>query len=181
MLRRQRHGIRQRALPALHGLPRQAVDQVETQVGQLRPPGRRHRLLHLLIGVDPADAPQQRVIGGLHPQRQTVEPGPPQGAQCFPVPGAVGISLQRDLRVPDHVVPPLHRLQKPRQPGRPQIAGSAAAEVHRVHLHPGGAGRHLLQMPQQRRRVGVHFFLAVGQRVKIAVGALGLAEWNVDI
>ena len=181
MLRPQRHGVRQRPLPVLHGLPRQAVDQIQTQICELRLPRRHHRLLHLLIGVYPPDAPQQGVVGGLHAEGQTVEARPPQLPQLLPVPGAVGIGLQRDLRVPCHVVPPKHRLQDTAKPRRTQIAGRAAAEIHRIHLHPGGAGRYLLQMAQQRRRVGVHLLLAVGQRVEVAIGALGLAEGDVDI
>ena len=181
MLRSQGHGVRQRPLPVLHGLVRQTVDQVQTEIFDLRLPRRRHRLLHLLIGVYPPDAPQQRVIGGLHPQRQPVESRSPQLPQLAPVAGAVRIGLQRDLRASGHVVPPQHRLQKACQSGHAQIAGGAAAEIHRVHLHTGSAGRHLLQMPHQRRGVGVHLLLAVGQGVKIAVGALGLAERDVDI
>ena len=66
--------------------------------------------------------------------------------------------------------PLFHGFQQVRQPLLPQIAGGAAAEIHRVH-----------QMAQQRGGVGVHFLLAVGQGVEIAVGALAFAEGDVQI
>ena len=77
--------------------------------------------------------------------------------------------------------PLFHGFQQVRQPLLPQIAGGAAAEIHRVHRVSGTAGRHLLQMAQQRGGVGVHFLLAVGQGVEITVGALAFAEGDVQI
>ena len=48
MLGDEGQGVLHRGLPALHGLPGQAVDQVQRQVGELGLPGRLHRLVGLL-------------------------------------------------------------------------------------------------------------------------------------
>ena len=140
----------------------------------------------------PPDAAQQVVVRRLNAQRNAVEPRLPQRAQGLPVAGAVGVGLQCDLRVGGHMEPLFHGFQQVRQPLLPQIAGGAAAEIHGVHRvggRQGGrlrqvggtAGRHLLQMAQQRGGVGVHFLLAVGQGVEITVGALAFAEGDVQI
>ena len=177
----QHQGVGQGVFPLLHSLVRQTVDQVQADVVQPRLAAGGHGVLHLLPGVDPAQPPQGLVVRGLHPQGDAVEARPAQGPQSPPVPGAVGVGLQGDLRpVPDPALL-LHGFQQGNKPLVAQIAGGAAAEIDGVHpvvLHLGG---HLGDVPGQGRGIGVHLFLAMGQGVKIAIGALGLAEGNVQI
>ena len=177
----QHQGVGQGVFPLLQGLVRQTVDQVQADVVQPGLAAGGHGVLHLLPGVNPAQPPQGLVIRGLHPQGDAVEARPAQGPQSPPVPGAVGVGLQGDLRpVPDPALL-LHGFQQGNKPLVAQIAGGAAAEIDGVHpvvLHLGG---HLGDVPGQGRGIGVHLLLAMGQGVKIAIGALGLAEGNVQI
>ena len=129
----------------------------------------------------PADAPQQLVIRRLRAQGNTVKARLTQGPQGLPVLGAVGVGFQGDLRVGGHMIALFHGFQQLYQPFFPQIAGGAAAEVHRIHRVGGAPGRHLLQMADQGGGIGVHLLLAVGQGVEVAVGALALAEGDVEI
>ena len=168
-------------LPLLHGLPRQPVDEIHADVPEARLPRRRHRLLHLRKGVDAPDGVQQPVIRRLHAQRQTVEPRPAQGAQRLAVAGGVRVGLQRDLRVTGDGTTLHHHAQDAAQPLHAQIAGGAAAEIHRVHPMGLRAGRYLPDMADQRIGVRVHFVLPAGQGVEIAVGALLAAEGDMDI
>ena len=128
-----------RGLPALHGLPGQAIDQVQRQVGELRLPGRLHRLVGLLGGVDAVDGAQLPLLGGLHPHGQAVHPRLAQNAQGLQV-HAVRVALHGDLRV-------LLHLKQLGQVGEqlldalgPVVAGGAAAEVDGVHRDSPGPG-----------------------------------------
>ena len=67
VLRRQIHGGGEVFLPPLHGLPRQAVDEVQGQVADFCFPGGLHSGADLLHGVYPADGAQFLIAGGLHP------------------------------------------------------------------------------------------------------------------
>ena len=176
----QHQGVGQGVFPLLHSLVRQTVDQVQADVVQPRLAAGGHGVLHLLPGVDPAQPPQGLVVRGLHPQGDAVEAPLPEGSCHFGGDGD-GVGLQGDLRpVPDPALL-LHGFQQGNKPLVAQIAGGAAAEIDGVHpvvLHLGG---HLGDVPGQGRGIGVHLFLAMGQGVKIAIGALGLAEGNVQI
>ncbi len=115
------------------------------------------------------------------PRDSRLKPASPQGAQFLPVPGGVRVGLQGDLRLLVQAVLLLDGFEQPDEPLGPQIAGRAAAEVHRVHLVSGGKGGGLRQMGAQRVGVVVHPVLTAGERVKVAVGALMLAEGDMDV
>ena len=181
MLWLQRHGGAKGVLPCRHRLTRQAVDQIKAQIVKTGHPGRRHRREHLIPRMYPADAAQKAVVRRLHAQRNAVEARPAQRAQRLPVPGAVGVGLQRDLRAGGHMIALFHGFQQLCQPLFPQIAGGAAAEIHRVRRVGGAARRHLLQMADQGGGIGVHLFLAVRQGVKIAIGALTFAKRDMEV
>ena len=106
---------------------------------------------------------------------------PPQRPEGLPVPGAVGVGLQRDLGVGIHVIVLLYGFQQLHQPLLPQIAGGAAAKVHCVHQMLRRLRGHLDQVALQCRRVGVHAILPPGEGVEVAVGAFGPAEGDVQI
>src|SRR5699024_1435904 len=63
----------------------------------------------------------------------------------------------------------------------PQIAGRAAAEVHRVHQMVGGEGGGLRQMGAEGVGIRIHPVLGPGQGVEVAVDALAPAEGDVEI
>ena len=181
MLRGQGDDGGEGVLPLLHGLARQAVDQVHTEVFEPGLPHGGHGLLHLGKGMDAADGAKQAVIRRLNAQRYPVEARPTQRTQGLDVTGGVRVGLQRDLGVAGHRAALAEGPQQLCQAVRSQIAGGTAAEVHRVHPMGSSAGRDLLDMAQQGGGIGVHLLLAAGQRVKVAVGAFLAAEGDVDI
>ena len=181
MLRLEGQGVGEGLFPLLHGLPRQAVNEVQTHVREFGPPAGGHGLLHLLPCVDAAQGPETGVVRGLDPQGDAVEARPPQRPEGLPVSGAVGVGLQCDLGVGIDVIVLLYGFQQLRQPLLPQIAGGAAAKVHRVHRMLRRLRGHLDQVALQCRRVGVHAILPPGEGVEVAVGAFGPAEGDVQI
>ena len=181
MLGAQVHGGPEVVLPALQGLVRQTVNEVQRHVGDLGLPGGGHGVADLLEGVDAAQAAQLLVVGGLHPQGDAVEAPAAQGAERLPVPGGVRVGLEGDLGVFVQVVVLFHGLEQAAQPLGAQVGGGAAAEIHRVHpvaLRPGGS---LGQVGAQGLHIFVHPCLGPGQGVKVAVDALAFAKGHVDI
>ena len=118
--------------PEFPRLRAQAVDEVETQVVKARFPRRLHCFNGIPRGVDAADGAQFAVVGGLHPQRDPIEPGSAQCPQCGDVSGALGIRLEGDLRVRRNGKAVKHCFQQSAEPICAEKARRAAAEVDRV-------------------------------------------------
>ena len=181
MFRMKIHGVGQSFFPLVHGLFRQTVDEIQTDVFEAGLASGGHGVLRLLPGVDAADGAEHFVVGGLHAQGKTVEPRPTQALKGFFVSGGIGVGLQGDLGVLIHLIELFHAGQQTAEPVGAQIAGGAAAEIDRVHQVAGGLGSDLRQMTLQRAAVGIHVRLGAGERVEIAVGAFGAAEGNVEV
>ena len=170
MFRGEGQGIGERLLPLLHGLVGQAVDEVQTQIGNF---GTAHflcRFHHLLPAVDTADGTQHRIIRRLNAKRNAIETQSTQGTQTFPIKEAVGICLHGDLGIFCHAVVLFYSLQQLCHTLRPQIAGRAAAKIHCIHRMTGGHRSGLHQMVCQRPNIVVHLLFPTGKRVKVAVG-----------
>ena len=167
--------------PPRQVLAGQAVDEIQGEAFDPGPPGRGCGLLRLGEGVGPAQRAQHTVVRRLHPQGQPVHPGPAQGAEGPPVPGAVRVGLQGDLRVPGQAVVLFYGFEDLPQPLLPQIGRGAAAQVHAVHGVGGGPLGDLRQLAAEGGDVAVHPVLGPGQGVEVAVDALALAEGDVDI
>ena len=170
----------QRVLPGGHGLTGQTVDQVQAQVVDFGLPDVRHRLDHLLGGVDAVEAPKLLGVRGLHPQGDAVDPAAAQTGHGAPV-HAVWDALHGNLRLAADGKQPLNQGENLPQAFFPIVGGSAAAKVDGIRhpaLHPGAKGA---QVGQQRPLVAVHLLLLTGQGVEVTVVAFALAEGNVDI
>ena len=181
MLGRERERGVEVCLPARHRLPGQTVDEVETQIVKARGAGVLHRADGLRVRVDASDAPQLRVVCGLHPEREAVEACIVQLPQGGNILRAVGVGLERDLRAGGDAAALKNRVQKAAQAVGAEIARCAAAEVNGVY----GAVRRALpprgELHGQRGDVSVHLSLGARQGVEVAVNALRLAERNVDV
>lgn len=181
MLGRERERGVKVCLPARHRLLGQTVDEVETQIVKARGAGVLHRADGLRVRVDAPDAPQLRVVRGLHPEREAVEACIVQLPQGGNILRAVGVGLERDLRAGGDAVALKNRVQKAAQAVGAEIARCAAAEVNGVY----GAVRRALpprgELRGQRGDVSVHLSLGARQGVEVAVNALRLAERNVDV
>ena len=181
MLGRERERGVEVCLPARHRLLGQTVDEVEAQIVKARGASVLHRADGLRVRVDAPDAPQLRVVRGLHPEREAVEACIVQLPQGGNILRAVGVGLERDLRAGGDAVALKNRVQKAAQAVGAEIARCAAAEVNGVY----GAVRRALpprgELRGQRGDVSVHLSLGARQGVEVAVNALRLAERNVDV
>ena len=180
MLRLQGQNGLHRLLPRLHGLVRQAEDQVQVQVFEPGFPNHPHSPLRLLKGVQPVQQGQLLVVGGLHPHGDAVHAPVAQGTQQGRG-HAVRVHLYGDLAVSGQVILLVDGLEQLFQGALRQNAGGAAAQIDGVQHIPLCPGRQLLQVQQQRPDIVLHPILAVGQGVEVAVVAFSPAEGHVDV
>ena len=181
VLHLQRGGGAEGVLPLFQRLMGQAVNKVEADILNFRHPCRCHGIGDLFKRMYPPDLAEQGIVGGLDAEGDAVEACAAQRAQRFPIPCAVGVALHGDLRVGGEAVALFHGFQKGSEPRCPQIRGGAAAKIHRVHRHAAAAGCHLFQVAGEGGAVSVHVGFAACQGVEVAVGALLLAEGDVEI
>ena len=177
MLHPQRIEGLDKAVDGLRGLPRCAEHQVDRDVPEARRLRHPHAFLRLRKAVPAAQCLQLAVRGGLHPHRDAVKAPFPQRLQLGKGHGG-GVCLQRDLAFRLHRKVPPHRGQN-LQKSLSQQHRRAAAKVDAVHRLPRCGGR--FHRPHRRPHILLRQLLAVGQRVEVAVGALGKTERDMDI
>ena len=180
VFRLQGQGGAEGLLPGFQALARQAVDEIKAEVVDLGPAQLRRGQLHLAGGVDAVDAAQLPGVGGLHPQRDPVDPGPAQGSHGAGV-HAVGVALEGDLRLPAHGEAALKIEQQLPDALGAVIGGGAAAEVDGVDrpaLHQGGPA---FELGEEGLLVEVHLFLPARQGVEVAVVTFAPAKGDVDV
>ena len=180
VLRLQRQNGLHRLLPRLHGLVRQAEDQVQIQIFEPSLPDQLHCLLRLLKGVQPVEQGQLLVMGGLDAHGDAVDAPVAQGAQQRGG-HAVRIHLHGDLAVSGQVIFLMDGFEQLLQGALRQNAGRAAAQIDGIQHISLRPRRQLLQVQQQCPDVIPHPILAVGQRIKITVIAFSPTEGYVDI
>ena len=120
------------------------------------------------------------VTGRLHPKAQPVDPRPANGGKELAV-SALRIGLTGDLSIPCHVKTPFDLSQHGADPFAAKGAGSAPADIDRVHLPAFGGGRRLFDMGQKGLEIAVHDLLPAGQGIEVAVVTFGPAKRDMDI
>ena len=176
----QRDGFLHRFPPALLALAGKAVDEVQTDVPDLRLAGGGHGGAHLLPGVGAVDVPQFPVAAGLHPHGDAIHP---RSTQCFkPLFGdTVRIGLHGHFHIPGHLKFLHQHAEQLAHPFFAVPAGGAAANVNAVDRILSRQRSTFADVGQQRLLVGVHPVLPPCQRVEIAVVALAAAKGNVNV
>ena len=174
--------LREVAAHAVHGLPRDPVDQVEAEVVEARFPDASQGLARLIGAVDPAQEPQQLGVEALRPDADAVH----AATAVVPEAGGVhrtGVGFQRDLH-------PLVESEKPggfvehrADAGSAKGGGGAAAEEHRPDAPVGPCLRLVIVAQLPHQRPGIFFLGNPGGhvRVEVAVGALADAVGDVHV
>ena len=184
----QRHRRIEAGPPVVQALPRRAVDQVEAQLVEPRPPSPPDDIGESFRVVRPVENPQHVGHGRLHPERDPVDPALAQGRQRARI-HAVRVGLGRDLRVRPQPELVTHRLHDPHQVGRRQQGRGSAAEEHRGHRHVA-VPQHPTRLPDlrdrrvrvrrpRRTRRGAELARRVG--VEVAVTTAHRAERHVHV
>jgi hypothetical protein len=178
VLRREGRDPVEAALPARGRLARPAENEVHGQVGEPGRPRALHRANGIGARVQAAHLREHAVVERLHAE---ADPGRPRVPQ-LPVAGGVevgGVRLHRDLG-PDRQAEAAAREIDDLREARPRPQGRRApAEVQRV----GGRRGSGLHLRAQGAKVALLPRVVGPARVdrEVAVGALRLAEGNVDV
>ena len=171
-----------RFLPAGEGLVGQAIHQIDRHIGKADLARPLHRLPRLLIGVRAAELLEHLVVVGLDADGNAVEARAQEFFERL-VRHAVGVGLERDLRVRVEAEAALDLVKDLLQILRAEETGRAAAEIDRIDhvLRRKAAG--FLDMVGQRLQivVGHMTVAAAAEGVEIAVFALALAEGDMHI
>ena len=157
-----------------------AVDQVEAQVAEPRPPRSDNRGADGRGLVDPFQRPEDRGIEGLRPDRQPREPRLEQPGQRRFGHG-VRIRLGRDLGVGRHLEAVAQVRQQRAQVRRLHRRRGPAAQEHADEFGPRPARRGQLRLAEQRREVPRFQPIQPGVGVEVAVAASRETERDVDV
>ena len=177
MFRGEAQGLLQGLEPGVQGLPRQPIHQVQPQVGETRRPDQRQGRLGLPGRVAALQKPQFRLIEGLDPQAQAVNAQVAEERQLVRG-NVVGVGFEGDFTVRGKREMPSQTGQqkfgklRPRQERRcrPQKEGVEGGKL--VPVEPG--------FGVQGGEIGGNQGI-IGDGIKIAVGALGFAEGDVNV
>ena len=167
-------------LPCLHALVGQTVHQVRAEVVKSSLLNRRQRCERLRRTVPPTQHAQLGVVQRLHAQADAVYACLPEGRKALDG-GVVGVHLCRDLRARCDGEGVDDRRQEACHLGWREHGRCAAAQEHRVHRGVFEGFSPNANLALQRREVGWQQVVDAGVGVEVAVGALGLAEGDVDV
>ena len=180
MANRQRARRIQRIAPDLHGLPRQGVHQIQTDIIKPARARQTHRIRRLRGIMNPADGGKQSRIEALHADGQPVYARFAVGIQLARI-DRTGVGFQRDFRISIEFRVCAQFIQRARDVARIHQGRRAAAEENAAH-----------PMGTQRIRPAAHFLgqgakircnpiLPPGVGRKIAIIAFANAERHMDI
>ena len=177
---RQRARRVQRIAPDLHGLPRQGVHQIQTDIIKAARARQTHRVRRLRGIMDPADGGKQSRIEALHADGQAVYARFAVGMQLARIDRA-GIGFQRNFRIIIKFRVCAQFAQYLRDIARVHQGRRAAAEENAAH--PMGAQRICPAAHFIGQGAKIRFNPILPPRVgrKIAIIAFANAERHMDI
>ena len=176
----QLQGLLQRGLPLAEGLVREAVHEVDAEVGEAGAPGGNHRVPGLGGVVAAPQGRQVAVVERLDADAEPVEAAVQPGLEpCLVQVARVGLQGDLGVRVQREGVADSAHDGAYVVSG--QVGRRAAAEEDRADRGAAGQVAPEVNLALQRLRIAGHQRLNAFVGVEVAVGALGLAEGDVDV